>query len=79
MTDAAPETPSDRCPRCGGAFHCGVSDAAPCPCSTLTLSAELQAQLRRRWSGCLCLRCLQALAAGADLELPAAAQATRSI
>jgi hypothetical protein len=77
MTDAAFETLSDRCPRCGGSFHCGVSDAAPCPCSTLTLSPELQVQLRQRWSGCLCLRCLQALAAGAALEPATEAPAGR--
>lgn len=61
----------DRCPRCGGGFHCGVSDAAPCACTTVQLSAALQAQLRQRWSGCLCLRCLQALAAGAPLDAAA--------
>lgn len=65
-------TADDRCPRCGGAFHCGVQDSTPCPCSTLMLSAELQAALRTRYSGCLCLACLKALAAGAPLEPPAA-------
>jgi len=53
----------DRCPRCGGGFHCGMNDAAPCPCSTLTLSPALQAALRQRYTGCLCLRCLAELAA----------------
>ena len=62
---------TDRCPRCGGVFHCGVQDSTPCPCSTLTLSTELQAALRTRYSGCLCLACLKALAAGAPLEPPA--------
>ncbi len=52
-----------RCPRCGGSFHCGVHDPAPCACTTLVLSAELQARLRERYTGCLCLRCLQELAA----------------
>jgi hypothetical protein len=60
---AGPVADSDRCPRCGGAFHCGVADAAPCRCSTLVLSAGLQAALRERWSGCLCLKCLAELAA----------------
>ena len=77
MSGAADIQPlDDRCPRCGGAFHCGVSDAGPCACTTVTLSAELQAQLRERWSGCLCVRCLAALAGGAELE--PGAQATRS-
>jgi hypothetical protein len=35
----------------------------PCPCSGLTLSAALQATLRQRYSGCLCLACLRTLAA----------------
>lgn len=56
---------ADRCPRCGGDFHCGVNDAGPCACSTLTLDGKTLAQLRERFSGCLCLRCLQAIAAGA--------------
>ena len=67
-----PATPplSDRCPRCGGAFHCGAADATPCPCGTLTLPPGLQAALRERWQGCLCLACLGALAAGAPLDPP---------
>ena len=52
---------ADRCPRCGGGFHCGVNDAAPCPCTNLTLAAATQAALRERYDGCLCLRCLQVL------------------
>lgn len=76
---ASPETPpsgqpalDDRCPRCGGGFHCGVADAGPCACTTLTLDAGLQVALRTRYAGCLCLACLQALAAGACLDGPAA-------
>lgn len=54
----------DTCPRCGGGFHCGVSDAAPCACTTLTLSDALLADLRARYGArCLCLRCLAELAA----------------
>ena len=49
---------ADTCPRCGGGFHCGVGDTAPCACTTLTLSAELIADLRARYTSCLCLRCL---------------------
>lgn len=62
--------PESRCPRCGQAFHCGADDAQPCACATLTLDAELLAALRERHGLCLCLRCLQALAAGAALDLP---------
>lgn len=55
--------PADRCPRCGGLFSCGAAGPAPCPCTTLPLSAALQSQLLQQFSGCLCLRCLAALAA----------------
>ena len=67
MTQAA----ADRCPRCGAAFHCGIGDAGPCPCTTVTLSAALQQQLRERYQGCLCLHCLRDCAAGAAVTLPA--------
>jgi len=45
-----------------------MAGAAPCACTTLTLDAPLQAALRERFTGCLCLPCLQALAAGASLQ-----------
>jgi dihydroorotase len=51
-----------RCPRCGGAFHCGVNDAQPCACTTLALTAAKLAALRKRFDGCLCMACLAALA-----------------
>ena len=57
---------TDRCPRCGGAFHCGVNDAVPCPCTTITLSAAQRAELHERYSGCLCLTCLAELQQQAD-------------
>ena len=60
---AASTTATDRCPRCGGDFHCGARDPGPCPCGTLTLPPDLLATLRARYDGCLCLRCLQQLAA----------------
>jgi hypothetical protein len=53
----------DRCPRCGDSFHCGMNDAAPCACSRLALDPVLLADLRTRYTGCLCMRCLAALAA----------------
>ena len=54
---------AERCPRCGGSFDCGMNDASPCPCTTVTLQADLQASLRQRYTGCLCLACLRALSA----------------
>jgi hypothetical protein len=53
----------DLCPRCGERVHCGVHDAAPCPCTTIRLDAATLAALRTRYDGCLCLRCLAELAA----------------
>ena len=53
---------SDICPRCGSGFHCGMQGSGPCPCTGVALSAAVLASLRQRYSGCLCLRCLQALA-----------------
>ncbi len=54
--------PEARCPRCGGGFHCGAHDAAPCACTSVKLDAPTLAALRAQYEGCLCLRCLQALA-----------------
>ena len=54
--------PDDRCARCGGAFHCGMNDAGPCACTGITLDACALSDLRQRYSSCLCLRCLQAIA-----------------
>jgi len=67
LVNPAKRVDSDRCPRCGGAFHCGVADAAPCPCGTVPLDEARLAALRHRYQGCLCLACLQAVAAGAEL------------
>lgn len=65
MAGAAPD--HSRCPRCGGGFHCGVDDPAPCVCTMLRPAAALLAVLRRRQRGGLCPRCLAELArAGAD-------------
>lgn len=50
-----------RCPRCGGAFHCGVNDVEPCACTTLRLDDATLADLRQRFDGCLCLACLREL------------------
>ena len=55
-----------RCPRCGGAFRCGMhSDAGPCACTSLRLDVALLAQLRERYDGCLCMTCLAQLQAAA--------------
>ena len=59
--------PGDRCPRCGGRFQCGMNGHAPCACTGIPLDAALQQRLRERYTGCLCLRCLAALAQGEAL------------
>ena len=55
---------ADRCPRCGGGFACGMNGSGPCPCTTVTLSPALLADLRQRYAGCLCLSCLRELVPG---------------
>ncbi len=62
-------TLSDRCPRCGGAFHCGTNDAQPCACCNLELTDAHRAALRAAYSDCLCVSCLQAIASGAQVQL----------
>jgi len=59
------------CPRCGSAFECGAGAdrATPCFCVAYRLAEPRLAQLRARWSDCLCAACLAAIAA--DPELPA--------
>jgi hypothetical protein len=71
--DATARVDNAACARCGGEFHCGAADPMPCACSTLVLSATLQAALRERWRGCLCVNCLRDLTArDAAREAPAA-------
>jgi Cysteine-rich CWC len=53
---------SERCPRCGGVFRCGAAGPGPCACTMPRLSAELLGHLRDRYTSCLCLSCLRALA-----------------
>ena len=62
MNAAAAEV-VNRCPRCDHPFACGAAGPTPCACTTVPLSATLQARLRADFNGCLCLPCLQALAA----------------
>jgi len=53
--------PPDRCPRCGGRFTCGAAGPVPCDCFTLKIDADMLADLRERYVGCLCLACLREL------------------
>jgi len=68
---AGAATDDARCPRCGRGFHCGVHDPQPCACTTLHLSAATLAELRARYTGCLCLPCLGELARSVGPTTPA--------
>ena len=61
----------DRCPRCGGGFHCGAGDAEPCDCTTMPLDDATLADLRQRYTGCLCLACLREISASLRRMAPA--------
>lgn len=54
------------CPRCGATFHCGVTDAAPCACSTVMFAPATLQTLREQYSRCLCLNCLKHFQSGPD-------------
>ena len=72
MPDDRPPLPAGHraatCPRSGGAYACGVeaARATPCACAGLRLGAERLAELRLRWSDCLCVTCLATLAASSE-------------
>ncbi|MDN3922499.1 cysteine-rich CWC family protein [Roseateles violae] len=59
---AAARPDNARCPRCGGAFHCGAGEVS-CPCFELRLGEALREQLARQYGGsdCLCIACLALL------------------
>jgi hypothetical protein len=40
-----------------------VNDVGPCACTTVALGPELLAELRSRYTTCLCVNCLVQLAA----------------
>lgn len=61
----------DRCPRCGGGFHCGAGDAEPCDCTTMPLDDATLADLRQRYTGCLCLACLRDISTARHEPAPA--------
>jgi hypothetical protein len=54
-----------RCPRCTQPFDCGVADAGPCGCCQAALTDAHRRAIAARYSGCLCLACLEAIVAGA--------------
>jgi hypothetical protein len=58
-TDQTPSVQGEKCARCGEAFHCGVDDPVPCPCSRIQVDATVLVALRQRYARCLCVRCLE--------------------
>ncbi len=69
--DLPPGHRATTCPRCGGAFACGVGADrdTPCFCAAVRLTDARRAELRAKWSDCLCAACLATLSA--NPELPA--------
>ncbi|MBB4845939.1 hypothetical protein HNP55_004493 [Paucibacter oligotrophus] len=62
MSPAPAPRLDERCPRCGGGFHCGAQDQR-CDCFDMKLSEDLRQRLGQQYSGCLCLACLRTLSA----------------
>ncbi|WP_409993952.1 MULTISPECIES: cysteine-rich CWC family protein [Roseateles] len=60
----------DRCPRCGGSFHCAAAEGF-CDCFELQLSAPLRQALAAQYSSCLCINCLKQLQSQTPTQLGA--------
>ena len=54
-----------KCEACGNEFVCGAT-LGGCWCTELKLSDEARAELRSRYSTCLCRKCLEDAAAKQD-------------
>lgn len=67
MPDTRTSLEIKACPRCGRALECRRNDPVHCDCARVELSAALRSAIRGRYRDCLCLPCLTALAAGAEL------------
>jgi len=59
--------PNETCPACGEQFACGAS-LRGCWCAEVKLTDAVRAELRARYSGCLCRACLERLATSANTE-----------
>ncbi len=53
---------AENCPACGEKFVCGVT-LKGCWCSTIKLSETKREELKARYKGCLCRKCLENFAA----------------
>lgn len=52
------------CPACGESFACEISLASGCWCGEIKLSDAARAELRSKYTGCLCRACLEKAVAG---------------
>jgi len=57
--------PNEACPTCGERFACGAS-LRGCWCAEVKLTDAVRADLRARYSGCLCRTCLERFAANTN-------------
>jgi len=55
------------CPRCNKTFECNPGHIAQCQCHGIVLSAEQNAWMEQKYTGCLCSNCLKQLALELDL------------
>lgn len=53
------------CDSCGNKFTCGAS-LSGCWCSEIKLTDEARAELKKRYSDCLCRECLESIGARAS-------------
>jgi len=60
--------PNEKCPACGERFACAAS-LRGCWCAEVKLTDAVRAELRARYSGCLCRTCLQKYASSSAASL----------
>lgn len=56
-----PECEIKFCPRCGASFECKASAVWLCQCSSVPLNDAERLYISKRYSDCLCAKCLSDL------------------
>jgi len=74
---AGESTEQKSCPVCGAHFGCNAAQEA-CWCAEVNLSSEATADLRARFTDCLCPRCLALAAAERDVQQAGAKNPTEN-
>jgi hypothetical protein len=64
MTDPVSANLEKKCPRCGERFSC--KQESGCWCATVRVEPAMLAELRARYSDCLCEVCLRELGTAQD-------------